>query len=119
VSQIEITRGSRSLSELSNAMVALHREAYGRGPGGARSFFSEDIAVCVLSDIFNQVERTLIDAGQADHVRRSRMLHETAIEAEYRAAVEAILGRRVEACMSVIHVDPDVAVQTFLLAGGG
>jgi uncharacterized protein YbcI len=118
VSQIETAKGGRALTELSNAMVALHRGTYGRGPGGAKSFLSEDIAVCVLTDIFTQVEQTLIEAGQADHVRRSRILHETAIEDEYRGAVEAVLDRRVEACMSVIHVDPDVAVQTFLLAGG-
>jgi uncharacterized protein YbcI len=116
VSQIEIAKGGRAHSELSNAMVALHRENYGRGPGGAKSYLSDEIAVCVLSDVFTQVERTLIEAGEADHVRQSRLLHETAIEAEYKDAVEAILGRRVEACLSVIHVDPDVAMQSFLLA---
>jgi uncharacterized protein YbcI len=116
VSQIEIAKGGRTLTELSNTMVALHRENYGRGPGGAKAVLSDEIAVCVLSDIFTQVELTLIEAGEADHVRRSRMLHEMAIEAEYKEAVEAVLGRRVEACLSVIHVDPDVAVQTFLLA---
>jgi uncharacterized protein YbcI len=116
VSQIEIAKGGRTLTELSNAMVALHRERYGRGPGGAKCFLSDEIAVCVLSDIFTQVEQTLIDAGEEGHVRHSRTLHETAIEAEYKAAVEAVLGRQVEACLSVIHVDPDVAVLTFLLA---
>jgi uncharacterized protein YbcI len=115
VSQSETAKSGRTVTELSNAMVAMHRQTYGRGPGGAKSFLSDDIAVCVLTDIFTQVERTLIEAGQADHVRRTRVLHETAIEAEYRVAVEAVLGRRVEACMSVIHVDPDVVVQTFLL----
>jgi uncharacterized protein YbcI len=116
VSQIEIAKGGGILTELSNAMVALHRKSYGRGPGGAKCFLSEEIAVCVLSEIFTQVERTLIEAGEEGHVRHSRMLHEKALEADYKAAAEAVLGRRVEACLSVIHVDPDVAVLTFLLA---
>jgi hypothetical protein len=31
--------------------------------------------------------------------------------------MEEVLGRRVEAHMSSIHVDPDVAVDIFVLAG--
>ncbi len=96
-------------------MVALHREHFGRGPGAAKSFVNDDMVTCVLSDIYTAVERTLIGAGQADHVRRTRSLHQEALEAEYKASVEAIMGRSVEAFLSVVHVDPDVAIEIFLL----
>jgi uncharacterized protein YbcI len=110
-------KGGQALVELSNAMVALHREHFGRGPGAAKSFVTEEMAVCMLSDIYTAVERTLIRAGQAEHVRHTRALHQEALEAEYKSSVEAIMGRRVEAFLSVVHVDPDVAIEVFLLGG--
>jgi uncharacterized protein YbcI len=107
--------GGQALVELSNAMVALHREYFGRGPGAAKSFVTDEMAICVLSDIYTAVERTLIRAGQAEHVRRTRGLHQEALEEEYKESVARIMGRRVDAFLSVVHVDPDVAVEVFLL----
>lgn len=113
----ETPRGGQALTELSNALVALHREHFGRGPGAARSFVVDDTVVCVLSDVYTQVEKTLIRAGQVDHVRETRSLHQLALEEEYKSSVERITGRPVEAFLSVVHVDPDVAVEIFLLGG--
>lgn len=111
----ETPKGSHALVELSNAMVAMHREYFGRGPGAARSFVNDEMVVCVLSDIYTAVERTLIGAGQAEHVRRTRGLHREALESEYKATVERIMGRPVQAFLSDVHVDPDVAVEVFVL----
>jgi uncharacterized protein YbcI len=96
-------------------MVALHREYFGRGPGAAKSFLNDEMVVCVLSDIYTPVERTLIGAGQAEHVRHTRSLHQEALEGEYKASVEKVVGRPVQAFLSVAHVDPDVAIEIFLL----
>lgn len=103
------------LAELSNAMVALHREHFGRGPGAAKSFASDDAVVCTLTDVYTQVEKTLIEAGQVDHVRQTRSLQQRAHGAEYKERVAAIVGRPVEAFLSVVHVEPDLAVQIFVL----
>jgi uncharacterized protein YbcI len=113
----ETPRGGQALAELSNAMVALHREHFGRGPGAAKSFVADEMAVCILTDIYTPFERTLIAAGQAPHVRRTRRLHQEALEEEYKARVEQILDRRVAAFLSVVHVDPDVGIEVFLLDG--
>lgn len=114
----ETPRGGQALVDISNAMVALHREHFGRGPGAAKSFLAEEMAVCILTDIYTPSERTLIDAGQVEHVRRTRGLHQEALEDEYKARVEEILGRSVSAFLSVVHVDPDVAIEVFLFADG-
>jgi uncharacterized protein YbcI len=108
-------KGGQVLTELANAMVALHREHFGRGPGAAKAIVDGDVVVCVLTDIYTQVEKTLIEAGQAAHVRATRALHQAAIEDQYKDRVEAITGRKVSAYLSVVHVAPDVAVETFLL----
>ncbi len=109
------TRAGQALTEISNAMVALHREQFGRGPGAAKTTIDGELVVCTLSDVFTQVEKTLIAAGKFDHVRETRTLHQAAHEAEYRQRVEEITGREVKAVMCTVHADPDLAVELFLL----
>ena len=106
------------LTDISNAAVALHREHFGRGPGAAKTHVTDNLVVCVLTDVFTPLERTLLEAGQETRVRETRAIHHAATEAAYKARMEAVLGRPVEAHMSTIHVDPDVAVDIFVLAGG-
>jgi len=108
-------RASSPLVALSNAMVAQHREHFGRGPAAARAFTADGLAVCVLTDVYTRVEQTLIEAGRLDHVRATRLLHHQTMEKEYMAAAEVALGRRVIALMSAMHAEPDVAVEVFLL----
>jgi uncharacterized protein YbcI len=105
-----------ALTEISNTAVALHREHFGRGPGAAKTHVSDNLVVCVLTDVFTPVERTLIDAGQQDRVRETRAVHRAATDAIYKTRMEAVLGRQVEAHLSSVHVDPDVAVDVFVLA---
>jgi uncharacterized protein YbcI len=106
----------QAVSEISNMMVAMHREHFGRGPGAARTIVADGLVVCVLSDVYTPVEKTLIAAGQVDHVREARALHLRALEADYMGRVESILGRPVEAFLGATHIAPDLSVSTFLLA---
>ena len=109
--------GGKLLTELSNAMVALHREHFGRGPAAAKSFLFDDIALCILTDVYTPVERTLLRAGQVDNVRQTRLMHQLALEAEYKRPVEELTGRTVTAFVSSVHFDPDLAIELFLLEG--
>ena len=53
------------LTEISNAMVSLHKEQFGRGPTRARtSFAGSDLLICVLEDVLLPAERALVDMGQ-------------------------------------------------------
>src|ERR1700709_2102799 len=104
-----------ALTEISNTAVALHREHFGRGPGAAKTHISDNLVVCVLTDVFTPVERTLIEAGQEARVRETRAGHRAAPDGIYKGRMEAVLGRQVEAHLSSINVDPDVAVDVFVL----
>ena len=73
------------LTEISNAAVALHREHFGRGPGAAKTHVTDNLVVCVLTDVFTPLERTLIDAGQEARVRETRAIHRAATEGSYKA----------------------------------
>ena len=110
------TSARPQLTELSNTAVALHREHFGRGPGAAKTHVADNLVVCVLTDVFTPFEKTLIDAGQEGRVRETRAIHRAATEGVYKSRMEAVLGRRIEAHMSSIHVDPDVAVDIFVMS---
>jgi|GEM_PF-695754 len=117
--EVPVPRRGQVLAELSNALVALHREHFGRGPGAAKTVASDGMVVCVLTDVYSPVEKTLIRAGQSDHVRRARSLHAEALEEDYKATVEAVMGRPVEVFLSAASVDPDLVVGMFLLGRNG
>lgn len=106
------------LAEISNAAVALHREHFGRGPGAAKTHLTDNLVVCVLTDVFTPLERTLIEAGQETRVRETRAIHHAATEEAYAERMEAVLGCPVEAHMSTVHVDSDIAVDIFVLGSG-
>jgi uncharacterized protein YbcI len=110
------TSARLQLTELSNTAVALHREHFGRGPGAAKTHIADNLVVCVLTDVFTPFEKTLIEAGQEERVRETRAIHRAATEGVYKSRMEAVLGRPIEAHMSSIHVDPDVAVDIFVVA---
>jgi len=107
--------GDSPAAELSNAMVALHREHFGRGPAAARAYINDGMALCVLTDVYTRVERTLIEADRLDDVRRTRLLHQQTLEDQYKASAEVVLGRRVLAFMSAVNAEPDVAIEIFVL----
>jgi uncharacterized protein YbcI len=110
----QVTAARPQLTEISNAAVALHREHFGRGPGAAKTHITDNLVVCVLTDVFTPFEKTLIEAGQEERVRETRAIHRSATEDVYKGRMEAVLGLKVEAHMSSIHVDPDVAVDIFV-----
>lgn len=114
----QLTASRPQLTDISNAAVALHREHFGRGPGAAKTHVTDNLVVCVLTDVFTPLERTLLDAGQEARVRETRAIHRAATEDAYKGRMEEVLGRPVEAHMSTIHVDPDVAVDIFVMGDG-
>ena len=110
-----VTSARPQLTEISNTAVALHREHFGRGPGAAKTHITDNLVVCVLTDVFTPFEKTLIEAGQEERVRETRAIHRAATEAVYKGRMEAVLGHRVETHLSSIHVNPDVAVDIFVM----
>ena len=104
------------LLALSNAMVKLHKEQFGRGPTKARSHFAgPDTLVCVLSDLLLPAERKLVEMGNQERVIDARTSFQYATRPEFIAAVEQIVQRKVTAFTSGIDPDHDVAFETFTL----
>jgi uncharacterized protein YbcI len=100
---------------ISNAIVQIHKEGYGKGATRARTRIMEDTIVVELDDVLTRVEHTLVAAGREEQIRETRQVFQQAHRAAFVGAIEEITGRKVRAFMSQIHFDPDVAVEIFLL----
>jgi uncharacterized protein YbcI len=104
------------LAEITNGIVRLFSEYYGRGPTRAKSYMLEDrYVVTVLRDTMTTVERTLAENGEAELVRRVRLTFQEAMADSFKGVVEKALDRRVAAYHSQILIEPDVGIEFFLL----
>ena len=103
------------LAQISTGLVQLHSRYYGKGPTKAKTHMVDGTVVSILRGGFTTVERTLLDTGKVESVYQMRRSFQQAMEDEFRSVVEEATGRNVIAYMSSIHVDPDLAVELFVL----
>ena len=104
------------LVELSNEMVRLYKEQFGRGPTKARSNFAgPDTLICTLEDSLTPAERKMAGLGEHQRLRDFRQFFQYATEAEFRASVERITGRTVRAFISGTDTREDVSAEIFYL----
>jgi uncharacterized protein YbcI len=108
-------RGKMTLG-VTNAIVGLHREFYGRGATRGRTIIQEDYVVCFMEDIYTTGERTLIDAGRFEEVHRAREAFQATMEERFSRAVEEQTGRKVVGFLSQVRIDPDLSLEAFMLA---
>lgn len=114
--QDESSAPSSALQAISNGLVHLMSESYGRGPTKAKTYILDDTYVCcVMHEIFTTAEQTLIEAGEKDLVRRTRIAFQTALADEFKGVVEEALGRRVLTYQSQIVFDPAASFEFFIL----
>src|SRR5918999_6531752 len=109
------TRGQTAAS-ISTGAVQLLSEYTGRGPTKAHTTINMDSVTIVLRDALTKGELKLVEAGRAEEVLATRHAFQEVMSDDLTALVERELGRRVVAFLSANHIDPDVAVEFFLLA---
>ena len=107
--------GSKSAA-ISNMIVQTMSEYTGRGPTKARTHLLDEVVTVVLQDTLTRGERSLVHEGREDLVLDMRKGFQVAMRHDFVAGVEEILGRKVAAFMSDNHIEPDVAVEVFVLA---
>ena len=116
----DVTSGLRShgdvLTAISDGLVALLKEFYGRGPTRVKSYYEDDLVVCVLRGGFSRVEQTLLEGGRGASVIRQRMEFQELMRARFEAVIERATGRRVIGFMSGNQQHPDMMCEVFILA---
>jgi len=104
------------LMEISNAMVGLYKEQFGRGPSRARTHWTgSDALTCVLDDTLTPAERNLVKLGEHQRLRDTRIFFQYASVSEFCEPVERITGRTVRAFISGIDTEAEgLATETFV-----
>ena len=95
-------------------MVKLHKEQMGRGPTSARSHFAgPDTLVCTLENSLLPAERTMVEMGEHQRVRETRMFLQVASQQQFIDAVEALVPRKVRAFASATDPEQGVVFEVF------
>jgi uncharacterized protein YbcI len=103
--------------DISNAIVTLFKQRFGRGPTTCRTYLEADLVVLVMSGGYTAGEQTMFEAGKWYDVRQARLAWQDSMQTRFVDAIEGLTHRTVKAFMSANHQDPDVTVELFVLDG--
>ena len=110
--------GGKLLAEITNRIVSLVREHYGRGPIKAKTYVLDNLIVCVLTDCgFTAIERTMMEGREPERVLEMRRDFQRMMKIRYSEMIEELTGRKVLAFLSQAHVEPDLTIEMFLMDG--
>jgi uncharacterized protein YbcI len=101
---------------ISDGMVGLLKEFYGVGPTQAKTYYHDDLVVCLLRGGFTRVEQTLLEGGRTSAVIQQRMEFQEVMRPRFVAVIERATGRTVVGFMSGNQQDPDMICEVFVLA---
>jgi uncharacterized protein YbcI len=104
------------LTAISDGLVALLKEFYGRGPTRAKSYYEDDLVVCLLRGGFSRVEQTLLEGGRGASVVQQRMDFQDVMRDRFAEVIERATGRQVIGFMSGNQQEPDIMCEVFILS---
>ncbi len=104
------------LTAISDGLVGLLKEFYGHGPTRVKSYYQDDLVVCVLRGGFSRVEQTLLDGGRGQAVIQQRMEFQEVMRERFDEVIERATGRTVIGFMSGNQQEPDMMCEVFILA---
>lgn len=105
------------LTAISNRIVAMVHEYCGYGPTETNTFLRDDMVFVVRrgSGLTPLEKKTIIESGRPQLVQEMRRDFEEMMSERFTDAVEELTGRKVLAFLPQVSVEPDLAVEIFLL----
>jgi uncharacterized protein YbcI len=101
---------------VSNALGALHKEQFGRGPTQARTHFAgPDVVVTIFRDALLPAEKALVDMGEIVRVQEGRMFFQEATRDRFIAVIEQVVGRKVQSFHSTCDARNGVVIEIAIL----
>ena len=108
------------LAQITEEMVRLYKEQFGRGPTTARTNFAgPDTILCTLENTFTPAERNLAHMNEHQRLRDTRLFFQYASISEITGVVEQLTGRRIRGFISGIDTTKDIAAEVFYLEPEG
>ncbi len=114
-STLERPGGASVAARISNHVVQTVSAFTGRGPTKAWTSIDGDLISVVLRDTLTRGERSLLADGRAQLVLDMRRAYQHTMRVELVSGVEQLSGRKVIAFLSDNHIDPDIAIESFVL----
>jgi uncharacterized protein YbcI len=102
-------------AQISSLVVQLLRGYTGRGPTKAWTSIDADLVTVVLRDLLTKGEQSLVDDGRGELVVELRHAYQQTMGRDLIDGVERLTGREVLAFLSANHLDPDIAIESFVL----
>ena len=109
-------RNGATRTAISDGMVALLKEYYGVGPTQTKTYYYDDLVVCLMRGGFTRVEQTLLEGGRTGAVIQQRMEFQEVMRERFTSVIEDATGRRVVGFMSGNQQEPDMICEVFVLA---
>jgi uncharacterized protein YbcI len=105
------------LLEISNAMVRVYKDQFGRGPERVRALWAgPDAIVVYLERTLTPAERNLIRLGEHERLRNMRTFFQYAAVEGFCNPIEQLTGRKVRAFLSGIDTQADgMSIESFVL----
>jgi uncharacterized protein YbcI len=104
------------IAAISEGLVALLEEFYGRAPTRMKSYYEDDLVVCVHGGGFSRAELTLLDGGHGSAAIQQRTEIQQRKRDRFQAVIERATGRRVIAFMTGNQDNPEMMSELFILA---
>ncbi|HKP90752.1 MAG TPA: Na-translocating system protein MpsC family protein [Thermoleophilaceae bacterium] len=111
----ELGHTGQLTAAISNAVVQGLARTTGRGPTKAKTTLGENGVFVVLQDTLTKGEQSLADAGEGATVLDVRRRWQEVMREQMSREIEKLTGRKVIGFMSDNHIDPDLAVEVFVL----
>jgi uncharacterized protein YbcI len=104
------------LAAISNEMVRLYKEQFGRGPTKVRAnWCGDDVLSVTLENTLTHAERNLAALGEHQRVRETRMFFQYATVREFCEPVERIVGRKVRGFISGMDTEVSgLSIESFV-----
>ncbi|MDQ6810870.1 MAG: DUF2294 domain-containing protein [Actinomycetota bacterium] len=108
------TGGTAAISDLVGRLVS---EYTGTESTDARTYLHEDVITVVVKEALTEWELRLVRDGKRELVLNNRRAFRRAMREDLLTGIEEITGRKVR--LSANHMEPEIAVDTFVLEDDG
>jgi uncharacterized protein YbcI len=107
-------------ARIANEMCEIQADYYGIAPRKAEAHYLPGrLVTVVLRETFTKAEQRLIEYGSGEPLREGRERFQRLSEDQFTSVIEQQTGERVATFVSTTHLEDAVAIEVFLLAGGG
>lgn len=112
--QQDADSGQSLLLQISNAMVRMQKEFFGKGPTKAKSYIFDDLLLVVMREGLTTAEKTMLEFGHPNQVRQFRQLFQDEMTERLTRMVENLTGRKVVNYQSQVLFAPDMTLEIFV-----